>query len=103
MARGALALSEENLLAADIALCGFGAIQTPGSHIQFRRGRKIEHILHLGHVADLNPIEDIHTLLDGVDLVPVEVCGALLKLGEVLHRTQAALGTVDLLIKKAAG
>jgi hypothetical protein len=58
--------------------------------------------LHLGHMADLNPIEDIHTLLDGVDLVAVEICGTLLKLGEVLHRTQAALGTVDMLIKDAA-
>src|SRR5262249_17542920 len=57
---------------------------------------------HLGHVADLNPVEDIHALLHGVDWVTVEIRGALLELREVFHGTQAALGAVNLLIKEAA-
>src|SRR5215813_4495885 len=67
-----------------------------------RRGRKIEHVLHLSHMADLNPVEDIYALLHGVDCVTVEIRGALLELGEVFHRTQAALGAMNLLIKEAA-
>ena len=53
-------------------------------------------------MADLNAIEDVHALLDGVDLVAVEIGGALLELGEILDRAQAALGAVNLLIDHAA-
>src|SRR6267142_3919406 len=67
--------------------------------IQFGRGRKINHFLHLRHVADLNTIQNIHALLDCVNFVSVEIGGALLELGEILHGTQAALGTKNLLIE----
>src|SRR5690348_17717667 len=47
------------------------------------------HVLHLRHVADVDAVEDVHALLHGVDGIAVEVRGALLELGEILHRAQA--------------
>ena len=45
----------------------------------------------LGHVADLNAIEDVHSLLDRVNLVAVEVCGPLFEFGEVFNGSEAPL------------
>jgi len=34
--------------------------------------RKVEHVLRLGHVADLNAIENVHAFLNGVDSSPLK-------------------------------
>jgi len=65
-------------------------------------GGKSNHVLRLRHVADPNPVEDIHALLDGVNLVPIEVGRAPLELREAIDRAQAALRAVDLLVEQAA-
>ena len=52
---------------------------------------KVEHVLHLRHVRDLNAIEDVKSFLHRVKLIAVEVGRPLLELREVFHRTEAAL------------
>jgi hypothetical protein len=52
-------------------------------------------------VTDLNAVENVHALLGRVNLIAVEVRGALLEFGEVLDGPQAALRTVDLLVEHA--
>jgi hypothetical protein len=52
-------------------------------------------------MADLNPIENIHALFNGMNFIAIEIRRALFELGEVFHRPQAALGTMNLLIKEA--
>ena len=74
----------------------------PARDGQLRRRREVEHVLHLGHVGDLDPIQDVQPLLHGVDLVAVEVGRPLLELGEVLDRAQAPLRPVDLLVEQPA-
>src|SRR5689334_19869180 len=98
----ALSFAEENVLAAYLARCRSGAVEATGRRIQLGRWREVEHVLHLRHVTDLNAIEDVHPFLDGVNLVSVEIGRSLLKFGEVLDGTQAALGTMNLLIEDTA-
>ena len=43
----------------------------------------------------------IDALLHGMDRIAVKVRGPLLELGKILHRAQAALGAVDLLVEQA--
>ena len=102
MTVGALRLAEEQLLAAQLALGRLRPDRAGPSAVELRRGREVEHVLHLGHVAHLDPVEDVHALLHRVDRVAVEVGGPLLELGEVLDRAQAALRAVDLLVEQAA-
>ena len=102
MAAGALRLAEEELLAAQLGSVSPSRGSSRPGQVELRRRREVEHVLHLRHVDDLDPVEDVHALLDGVDLVAVEVGGALLELGEVLDRAQAALRAVDLLVEQAA-
>src|SRR5687768_4992181 len=52
-------------------------------------------------MADLNAIENIHSFLDRVNWVSIEVSGALFKLREILDRTQTAFRSVYLLIEHA--
>lgn len=66
------------------------------------RGWKINHFFHLRHVADLNVTQNTHALLDCMNFISVEISGALLELSEILHRTQAALGTKNLPIEDPA-
>src|SRR3954452_8800318 len=53
-------------------------------------------------MADLNAIEDHHSLLDGVNRVSIEVRGALFELRKVLNRAKTAFRGVDLLVEDAA-
>ena len=47
-------------------------------------------------------VEDLEAFLHGVDRIAVEIGGALLELGEILDRAQAALRAVNLLVEHAA-
>ena len=98
----ALGLAEEQLFAAQFALGGSIANKLTGRHIEFRRRREIEHVLHLRHVADLDAIQNIHAFLDRMDLVAIEVRRALFELREVFNRAQTALRSVDLLVHHAS-
>src|SRR2546423_7523219 len=53
----------------------------------------------MGH---LDTRENSEALLHGVNRVTIEVGGPEFELGEILHRPQAALRAVDLLVKEAA-
>jgi hypothetical protein len=50
-------------------------------------------------VADGDAVQDVHALLHRMDGIAVEVGGALLELGEVFNRAQAAFGAMDLLVE----
>src|SRR6266850_6613368 len=101
MAGRALRLAEEQLLAAQLALGRLRRVET-AERRQLGRGREVEHVLHLRHVRHLDPIQDVHPLLDGVNLVAVEIRRPLLELGEVLDRAEAPLRPVNLLVEHAA-
>src|SRR3954465_13928283 len=53
-------------------------------------------------MTDLDAVQDIHALLDSVDLIAIEIGCALFEFGEVLDGAQAALGGVDLLIEHSS-
>ena len=59
--------------------------------IQLGSRGKVEHVLNLRHVRDLDPVEDVEAFLDGVDLVAIEVRGSLLELREVFHQRRLRL------------
>src|SRR5688572_19926726 len=101
MAIRALRLSEKQLLASKLALCGLFALQTPGLKIEFGRRRKVEHVLHLGHMTDLDTIEDVHSLLYRVDFVAIKIRCPLLELCKVFNGSQASLRSMNLLIMHA--
>ena len=98
MTGGALPLAKEHLFAAPFALGGPGGIQPPLRR-ELRGRRKVEHVLHLGHMRDLDAIQDHQALLHGMDRIAVKVRGPLFELGKILHRAQAALGAVNLLVE----
>src|SRR5208337_2983030 len=98
VAERALRLSEEQLLAAELALGRRRRVEA-AQRRQLGRSRKIEDVLHLGHVRHLDAIQNVHTFLESMNLVAVEVSRALLKLGEVLDRAQAPLCPVNLLVE----
>ena len=82
MTGGALPLAEEHLFAPPFALSGPRGVQSPlGSELRSRG--KVEHVLHLGHVGDLDAIQDHESLLHGMHRIAVKVCGALLELGKI--------------------
>ena len=81
---GTLALSEENFFAANFAFRRFRPVETAGCCVEFWCGWEVKHILHLRHVADLDAIENHHSLLHCVNGIAIEVGGALLELGEIL-------------------
>src|SRR5262247_3855933 len=101
MADRALALAGEYGLSAQFALGRPRRVEPPFV-VQLGGRREIEHVLQLGHVADLDAVEDVHTFLYGAYRVAVEVRRPLLELGEVFHRPQAPLRSVNLLIEHAA-
>jgi hypothetical protein len=102
MAQGALALSQEHLLASQLTRACFGLIETSGHRVELGRWRKIQHILHLRHVADLDAIQNVHAFLDGVDFITVEIRRSLLEFGEVFDGAQASLGGMNLLVENSA-
>src|SRR4051812_34750917 len=96
VARGALGLAEEQLFTSLFGFRSLVRIEPAGDGIKLWRRREIEHILHLRHMADLHPVQNHRSLLEGVDLVTVEVGRALLELSEILHRAQASLRSMHL-------
>ena len=102
MAGDALRFAKEKFLPANLAFIRFGRVEPGSCRVQFRRGRKVEHVLHLRHVTDLHAINDVRTFLEGVNLIAIEVGRALLELGEVFDGTQTALRAMHLLIEKSA-
>src|SRR5262245_30547399 len=53
----------------------------------------------MGHLYAWN---DREPFLHGMDRVTVKICGAKLKFGKILHRTETPLRAVDLLVEQAA-
>src|SRR5450432_4268212 len=89
----ALRLAEEQLLAAH-----FRRIRLPGIefaiHPEFRSRGEVQQFLKLRHGVYLAPpVENVHALLLRNHWVPIEISGALFKLGEVLDALQRSLGT----------
>src|SRR5262245_9442718 len=74
----ALTFSEEDLLASQFTFSRSIAEQASSCRIEFRRRRKVEHVLRLRHVTNLNAIQNVHAFLDRVNLIAVEICSALL-------------------------
>src|SRR5690606_20645671 len=71
--------------------------------VQLRRRGEVEHVLQLGHERDLaGPVREMHALLLSRDLIAVEVCRSLLKLGEVFNGSQRSLRPMNLLVEDAA-
>ena len=91
VAGGALGLAEEQTLAAQLALGGFGRIEL-AEDVELGRGREIEQLLELSHEMDLAPaLEDVGAFPRGVGRDAVEIGGPLLELGEVFHGLQRPL------------
>src|SRR3954453_1673005 len=98
----AAALVKEDLLAANLGLTRPGPVKPARVGMKLRRGREIEHVLHLRHVADLDTVDDVHTFFCRVHFISVEISGPLLEFREILNRAQAAFGAMDLLIENTA-
>src|SRR5258707_13876325 len=91
MAHRALAFAEEYGLAAQLSGRCFGTVDV-AEHVELRCRREVEHLLEFRHLMDLAAaIENVHPFLGRDDMVAVEVRGALLELGKVLHRLQRTL------------
>ena len=89
----ALALAEEDLLAAHLALAGFGGVEL-AEDVELRRRREVEQLLKLRHEMHLAAaFEDVGALTRRVGRDAVEVGGALLELGEVFHGLERPLRT----------
>ena len=101
MAGGTLRLAKEQFLPGEFASRGLRWVEHARDG-QFRCRRKVEHILHLGHVRHLDSLQNVHAFLERVNRIAIEVSGALFKLGEILDRTQTPLRPVNLLIEQAA-
>ena len=76
----ALAFAEEDFFAANFALRRLCAVEAIRHRVELGRGREIEHVLKLRHVADPDAIKNVHTFLDGMDFITIEVGGALFEL-----------------------
>ena len=102
MALRASAFSHEHLLAVQLLFASLLRIEPP-EWIEFRRGRKIDDVLHLRHHGHLiSTVGQMHAFPCCADVVTIEVCGALFKLGEILDGTQGPLRTVNLLVEHTA-
>ena len=91
MAGDTVRLPEEQVLACDLSLTRPCTIQPPGHGIQFRRRRKIDHVLDLRHMCHLQTIDDVHSFLHRADRIAVKIGCPLFEFGEVLDRSQASL------------
>src|ERR1035437_1467120 len=89
----ARALDEEDLLAAHLALAGFGGREL-AEDVELGRGREVEQSLKLRHEMHLAAaFEDVGAFARGVGRDTVEVGASLLELGEVLHGLHRPLRT----------
>ena len=91
VAGGALRFAKKQFLPAQLALAGFPRIEL-AINPEFGCGWEVEQRLELCHRVDLtSTLQRINSLLRGDDGIAVEVCRALLELGEVLDRLERAL------------
>src|SRR5215469_4572827 len=91
VAAGALALAEEDILAAHFGWGRFSGIEL-AKDVEFWRWRKIQHLLEIGHEIDLAAaLERVHPLFCRLHDVAVEIGRALLEFGEVFDRLQGPL------------
>src|SRR5450755_940625 len=82
----ALALAEEDLLAAQLGGSGLAWIEL-SEHIELWRRWEPQHCLELGHDVDLmTAFENVYALLRRDDIVTVEIGAPLLEFGEILNR-----------------
>src|ERR1700730_2635221 len=86
MASRALALAEEDLLAAHLGGGRLGGLEL-AEDVELGRGGKVQHLLEIGHEVYLAAaIERVHPLLRGLHDIAVEIGGWLLEFGEVIYR-----------------
>src|SRR5450755_1035761 len=84
-------LAKEQLLTAHFRNIRFLRIELP-VHTELRSRGKIQQFLKLSHGVHLAPaVENVDALLLRDHRVPVEIRGALLKLGKVLDGLQSSL------------
>ena len=93
-----LALPKKNFFATKFMRGRFRWIK-PALRVEFWRRGEIQHILKLRHMAYVNSINNREPLFHGMNRVTIEISGTKLELRKILHRAQAALGPVDLLIE----
>ncbi len=96
-----LTLPEKHLLTTKLLRACLSRVE-PALRIQLGCGRKIQHVLKLRHMAYVNPIKNREPLFHGMNRITIKISSTKLELGEILHRAQAALGTVNLLIEQPA-
>ena len=63
MAARTLAFAEKQLFTPTLTRSGLGPVQAACYRIEFRRGRKVKHVLELRHVAHTDAIQNNHALL----------------------------------------
>ena len=102
MAGHASGFPEEQILALHLLRRCLFAVEPPRHRIQLRGRREIDHVLHLRHMRHQQTVDHIHAFFDRPDLIAVEIGGALLELGEILHGPQAALRPMNLLVEHPA-
>ena len=91
VASGAARLAEKQLLSSHFRFGRFFRFEL-AVNTEFRRRRKIQDRLELGHEVDLaSPFQDIDALLGGNDRVAVEISRPLFELGKVLDALQCPL------------
>jgi len=91
MASRALALAEEDLLAAHLGPRRLGRIEL-AENIELGCGWKIQHLLKIGHKVDLAAaLERVYAFLRRLHDIAVEIGGALLEFGEILDRLERPL------------
>src|SRR5207244_8017715 len=90
------------LSAAHRGLRRLGRIEL-AENIELGCGRKVQHLLDIGHEIDLAAaLERVHTLLCGRHDIAVEIGGALLEFGEILDRLERPLRAKEPLNVQAA-
>jgi hypothetical protein len=102
MTTDTLRFTIEKLFSSQLVFSSGSADEFSRGRIQFGSREKVEHVLHLRHVAHLNAIKDIHPFLARMNFVAVKVRGALFEFREVLHGAQASLRTMNLLAVDAS-
>src|SRR5215203_4562733 len=85
VAAPALAFPKKHLFSPTLTWTRLSSVQAAGDRIELRRGRKVEHVLELRHVAHTNAIKNNHSLFCRMNRVAIEIRCALLKFGKVFY------------------
>ena len=101
MTRGAAPFAKKEVFTLDFLLRRLLPVQPTGHWVKLRGRGKIDHVLHLRHMGDLEAVDYIDAFFHRPDRIAVEIGCALFKLGKILHRPEAAFGAVDLLIEQS--